>query len=36
MLDDSSEGRVEAGESFVNASLLGNIKGSHGSPFFGR
>ena len=33
VLDDSSKGQVEAGESFVNASLLGNINCSHESPF---
>jgi len=33
VLDDPSKGYVEAGESFVNVSLLGNINCSHGSPF---
>jgi hypothetical protein len=30
MLDDSSKCHVQAGESFVNVSLLGTIKGTMG------
>jgi hypothetical protein len=33
VLEDSSKGHVEAGESFINGSLLGTINCSHGFAF---